>query len=97
MSTGTTDETAVEGSGPSPLPFAVFADELLAFFGRAGTATEATRLVEDLGLDSFDLLELDAMLTDLSGEPVPVALWATVRTMGDVHHWYEVYRSRGVL
>jgi len=77
------------------ISFDDFVEELASFFGREPSElTAEARLVEDLALDSFDLLELDALLGDVSGGPVPPRLWATINTVGDVHHWYVTYRSQ---
>lgn len=51
--------------------------------------TPATHLSDDLGLESFDLLELLTLVEEL-GVNVPDAVAANVQTLGEV---YDHYRS----
>jgi acyl carrier protein len=46
--------------------------------------TPAAMLVDDLGLDSIDAVDLMVRLQDYTGRKVPVAAFKSVRTVGDV-------------
>ncbi len=74
------------------LPFAAFADLLLAELGLPDAPlTEDTRLVEDLGFDSVLGFELLLVIEEWIGVLLPEALLGHLVTVGDV---YEVYRTR---
>lgn len=46
--------------------------------------TVASRLAEDLDLDSIDAVDLVVKLQDLTGRRIPPEAFKTVRTVGDV-------------
>lgn len=72
------------------LGFADFADEVADRLGLDATQLEpTTHLTDDLGLESFELLEIIVMVEEL-GVPVPDSVAANVQTLGDL---YEHYRS----
>ncbi len=49
--------------------------------------SEGARLDEDLGLDSFDMLEVLVRIEEL-GVHVPEEIVAGLKTVGDLHHSY---------
>ena len=70
-----------------------FADFCLRLNEVTGVAVEEmtpeTRLIEDLALDSFGLLELLIIMEDTAGVEFPDDLLPQIRTLGDAHSFYE--------
>jgi acyl carrier protein len=64
--------------------FAAFAALLATHFGWDGPLTEGTRLVEDPGVDSLEMLEIVAALGELAGHEVPEEAVAVAATLGDL-------------
>lgn len=51
--------------------------------------TPDTKLVEDLELESFEIIHLVVIVEDLLGEQLPDELIPTLSTIGDLYHHYE--------
>lgn len=70
---------------------AVFCD----YFALDGTSVEGTsRLADDLGFDSLEMLEVLMLLDDVADTTVPVELAASLTTVADVWHWTIVFAQR---
>ncbi|SHJ77620.1 acyl carrier protein [Hathewaya proteolytica DSM 3090] len=50
---------------------------------------EDTRLIEDLGADSLDAVELNMALEDKLGVEIPDDLLLKIKTVGDIVEYYK--------
>ena len=78
-----------------PLDFIAFAGLFSRFFDlEPAKVTGQARLDDDLGMDSVMWVEVMLFLEEAAEHPIPDELMSSIRTVGDVHHYYEVYASR---
>ena len=74
----------------APLPFDEFWQLVIGDLAVAEltTATEGTRLAEDLFFDSVLTFELLLLVEDLAGVLLPEEMIGQLETVGDVYHVY---------
>ena len=83
--------TSTEG----PVPFHTFAAAIANYFEIQELLLDGeTLLVEDLGFDSIMYLEIVCLLEDVAGRPIDDGLVASLRTVGDLHHFYISLKPR---
>lgn len=78
-----------------PLDEALFLDRFAAFYhlDRAAVSRDV-ELVDGLGLDSLDLVEIYAMLEDVADHPIPADILSERSMVGDVIDLFELYRGQ---
>jgi acyl carrier protein len=75
-----------------PDGFAAFAAALAVHFDWPAPPSADARIVEDLGLDSVEMLEIVLALEELAGHEVPQEAIAAATTVGDL--WAMACRYR---
>ncbi len=82
------------GAGSVALAFPEFAEHVGDGLGiELDALVPDARLVEDIGLDSFDLVELLTLVEEL-GVRFPDDVAVGIETMGDLHREYTVRAGR---
>ena len=67
------------------------------YFGfPANSIGPTSRLLDDLGFDSLEMMEVILLLDSVSDSLVPLELVDSIATVSDVHHWMTVYAGRSL-